>query len=925
MNNQSIKFLSVTIQNFRGVPENLTIPLDAPLTVIHAANGTGKSTICYALEWLITGKVEDLPNTTDFACQWGSGDTIVYAECLIDNEKTKITRKGRSVWIEEGNNKKVKIKEADLLSRLTPDSVSGSSVQATSKAKRGWLRNSRWLYSNSLSLLVDNNKAEERQKIFADILGLGHLADKLRELKEYRKQLPSTSGVLRGIKSLDDRIRELEENQRKNSPLISLATNNVNLVLREFPDLKPTNNLKEDFNTARLQVNLLDEKLIYNSSTLNYLYSQWDQYQADKSQENSLKKSIFDLSEANATYTKSNTDLYNQLSPLDVKRAEGVRSSTWANEHLEGLARWEKILKTSIFEEYISSKLTSEKNLKDNFVEFSWSKEQQEGWLDSINFLLKNISTIEGLVTQRKNLLSNKVLLPVDLNEKQINAQKATENRISAESEFNAVTGIHEKLISTGLDIISSNKTSQCPLCEANWETPSILEQQIRKQDVLTAATVEASRKVSSEKNNEANAMALFTAANNQKKAHDSQLAQLTSIDTQLSKFDQQSNYLNTMGFRDFSQCGESNLVHLKNRVNTAIDLRIVFHTLETIESVFQNLPSPNLQERVGIAENNLINYKQHYTLQRTTAESEISSLTTSINANKSKVEITLKEIADKNSHLERVSYSTNKFESKWKSVTSEEISIDFESLNSEITKNFEVMRKVESLTSLLTESEVIANLESESVLAKQLISEKEELSKKLAIGNSHLNIADDTIESFEKYVRELTSANLAPILTPASELFSRMHANEVYKSLNVSDNQELTWTVVADELDFELDAEERLSQGQRQDLALSLYLARARNTGGSFFLDEPIAHLDDLNKVAMLDILRLFASSMPNMNLVLTTASESLARHLSQKFSSVTDKHLLNMIHLEGNPRTGISMSLSSNTNKEVARKATL
>ena len=112
------------------------------------------------------------------------------------------------------------------------------------------------------------------------------------------------------------------------------------------------------------------------------------------------------------------------------------------------------------------------------------------------------------------------------------------------------------------------------------------------------------------------------------------------------------------------------------------------------------------------------------------------------------------------------------------------------------------------------------------------------------------------------------------------------------------------------------LDSYQRwLSQGQRQDLALSLYLARAKNTGGSFLLDEPIAHLDDLNRVAMLDIFRLVATSMPNMNLILTTASDSLARHLAQKFSSLPDEHLLNTIYLEGNPRTGVKATVTRNS----------
>jgi hypothetical protein len=42
------------------------------------------------------------------------------------------------------------------------------------------------------------------------------------------------------------------------------------------------------------------------------------------------------------------------------------------------------------------------------------------------------------------------------------------------------------------------------------------------------------------------------------------------------------------------------------------------------------------------------------------------------------------------------------------------------------------------------------------------------------------------------------------------------------------------------------------------QDLAL--FLARARSLGGTFFLDEPASHLDDLNRVALLNIFRALA-----------------------------------------------------------------
>jgi energy-coupling factor transporter ATP-binding protein EcfA2 len=107
---------------------------------------------------------------------------------------------------------------------------------------------------------------------------------------------------------------------------------------------------------------------------------------------------------------------------------------------------------------------------------------------------------------------------------------------------------------------------------------------------------------------------------------------------------------------------------------------------------------------------------------------------------------------------------------------------------------------------------------------------------------------------------------------------------------------------------------DERLSvsQGQRQDLALAIFLARARSLGGTFFLDEPFVHLDDLNKVALLDTLRVIVSEAPTqmpLRLVMTTASNSLLRHLREKFSLVetNGQPSVRVYKLNGNPRLGL------------------
>jgi DNA repair protein SbcC/Rad50 len=108
------------------------------------------------------------------------------------------------------------------------------------------------------------------------------------------------------------------------------------------------------------------------------------------------------------------------------------------------------------------------------------------------------------------------------------------------------------------------------------------------------------------------------------------------------------------------------------------------------------------------------------------------------------------------------------------------------------------------------------------------------------------------------------------------------------------------------------------LSQGQRQDLALAIFLARARSLGGTFFLDEPLAHLDDLNRIALLDTLRIIVSEKRHpvpLRLVLTTANNNLLRHLREKFSLVESSEgnpALRIYKMSGNPKIGLDVNLS-------------
>src|ERR1700722_1464725 len=51
---------SITVTNFRSIKGSVTIPLDAPVVLVHGQNGTGKTSILAAIELGLTSQVPSL-------------------------------------------------------------------------------------------------------------------------------------------------------------------------------------------------------------------------------------------------------------------------------------------------------------------------------------------------------------------------------------------------------------------------------------------------------------------------------------------------------------------------------------------------------------------------------------------------------------------------------------------------------------------------------------------------------------------------------------------------------------------------------------------------------------------------------------------------------------------------------------------------
>jgi exonuclease SbcC len=914
MNNLPIKFITVTIQNFRGIPDKLVVPLDAPLTVIHAANGTGKSTICHALEWLITGKVDDL-NGAALECQWGKGRTLVSTECLINGTPHELTRTNSSLWMTQEGEKKKKINDEHLLEMLTPLSISGKSTIALRKAKRGWLRNSRWLYSNSLALLIDNNKADERQQIFADILGFGHLTSTLRDLRDYRKALPNTKGLADNVARVSAEIEMLKTALAISSPAKETAQSNLDAIFTALPPAVE-GSISERLGAAKLRVKSLSQRQQRQVVVLNTLNEQWSQYHSSLQQIGVLRQSVDVLAQEQKQASEDQVVRASELSEAQQKVSDAERSLKWADDSLLTLLGWQSATVAQGVGEFFQEADLSQAELTVRFVELGWSSDRQEQWKEATALLSVNFQKIMELERQKNDLIANPVAPAIDYDEKVRLADAAKNGRVRAEADFDAFSNVLGKMKAMGSEVAHTHDNAHCPLCNYNWGTTNKLRLEISSNmDVLAPALEAAASALSQARQKEQEAVKALALAASQKSAYDTYLARSHSIGQELLSFATRTKYFEIMGVQDFSEMHVASLAILNSRVTSAIQLSLVFAKLAEVEKFFGIIPVNGVSTRVLISVERFDSYKKHFQEQFDQYEPARARLVLVVQGLLQTVQSKANEIAGLNASIAAAVGVTSGFNFLWRELFDDQ---------PVLTQTYELMRQqvsqrgneIATYSSMLDECEAVMSFDIDSAKLMELERGQVELINKLKIGTGYIAKADLAIEQYALHVKDFTASSLRPLLSPAAELFSRMHANEVYKGLGVSEGEDaLKWTVFAEGHEPALDAEGKLSQGQRQDLALSLYLARARNTGGSFFLDEPIAHLDDLNRVAMLDIFRLVATSMPSMNLILTTASDSLARHMAQKFSSITDRHLLNMIHLEGNPRTGVKMTVQRNT----------
>lgn len=205
------ELISIEIENFRGIRERREFDLDAPVVLFWGPNGTGKTTLFDAFQWLLQG---ELPRLARQRMRKGeefvvnsyarASQATVVAVFRIDGEVVRVSRTGDSL----GSFLDVSGGSLDSIGRATTDGL----VRLLSKgdlAMSELLTTSGLLQQDDLRLLL-RDSPDQRYRQLLRLLGLETLEEFQRQARTWQAQARDL--VREAQRTLDEQkvaVREL--------------------------------------------------------------------------------------------------------------------------------------------------------------------------------------------------------------------------------------------------------------------------------------------------------------------------------------------------------------------------------------------------------------------------------------------------------------------------------------------------------------------------------------------------------------------------------------------------------------------------------------------------------------------------------------------------------------------------------------------
>lgn len=160
----------------------------------------------------------------------------------------------------------------------------------------------------------------------------------------------------------------------------------------------------------------------------------------------------------------------------------------------------------------------------------------------------------------------------------------------------------------------------------------------------------------------------------------------------------------------------------------------------------------------------------------------------------------------------------------------------------------------------------------------EKLESESRNLKEKLAAYQRISNTLQK-LKTSEEYAEDFIRENIRHI----SHIFLNLHSPREFSELRLNGEGELIAVRRGEEIPIY-----RMSTGQKTAVALSVFLKmnlNAQDAPNFIMLDEPVANIDDMNVLAMLDFLREIAFKT-DRQIFFTTANYNVAKLFRRKFS---------------------------------------
>lgn len=922
----------IKISAFRGITEPLELDFTAPVTLVYAPNGTGKTTFCEAVEWLLTGQVERLregATWSDAILQSAfleDAKPEVEASLRIGDTAHQLWRTPDGAWLDQLSGNPWRI--GDLLEMFAPTAAAPNKHHKSAiSLRQHYLRGTRFLTSEALAALVDNTPGslDRRKDVFADLLGIRHLRDAEQDSEKYVNELATFLKVIDGQRSA--LIVEANQLRAELKDSVSAAQSaDVSLAAAEaLLGLSPANSeIPKRIETVVGVIAKRRSEESQKSEALDALAPVWSRKAELDAQIAALRPTEADAIkalEAAQDERKQAQDVVRDREAV-VQAADAQVGRLEAAEDALGAAL-EPVLRAALLADpYLGGVTPTLASLVASAPEMRWDVQARQTRRAQLRDAVSAEARVDQLLAEQTRLAEQRATLAgrlVSVEEMQrlrtdAEAKEAAATRARWDAE--ALAGPIATLQSAGQAVVSHqhDDDTDCPLCGHDWADRARLMEAVRRTLSAAPTMVARARSV---------ADAAVTAAT----AARSAVTEAVQLQTQVEALDKEASDVATRleAERTVLAAVEAPLTGperrrvldwAEQRLNLADALAALSATqtdqlsivsadgarfldaAAPITSLRERLDQTIAARRAGLAEvasraRRALEAAQTALAEKVAAEATKQSALAAIRTDQAAAETELKGIL-----------------SLWAKAAGEEAWAPdgLERLRGD------AVAAIKSLDA--ADNELAAARASWAVEAKHARLAKIEanlapMNAKHARLTASSAVAKRLQSSFRDSYIATSQAQVGGLSRVVNGLFLRMHANRIVDRIDLGQSESfLHW--FADAGDAQLDPGRDFSQGQRQDLALALFLARARGLGGTFFLDEPVAHLDDLNRVGLMDVFRAVATEGGGrIRLVITTASRSLARHMVEKFGAVgpdsTKDPAMRVIELTGNGRLGV------------------